>query len=124
MIVTMVGKKRKKLVVPTIGDQSNLITNASYQVRPSEYVGSNLSRNTSSGADNPFLDGTNECWQLMVIIFISCRRIRKQFMNREIQKPRPSSLVQLSTRNNTEKYQRILKYTTWGAELANYRLWC
>jgi len=116
MLVNATGKKRKKLVLPTIGDQSNLITNASYQVRPCQFVGSNLSRNTSYGAGSPFLDGMNECWPLMVIIFISCHRIRKLFMNREIQKPPQSSLVQLSMQNNTEKYPRILKYTTWVAE--------
>ena len=43
-------------------------------------------------------------------------------MNREIQKPRPSSLVQLSMQNNIERYPRTLKYTNWGVESANLQI--
>jgi hypothetical protein len=64
-------------------------------------------RNTLCGDDNLFLDVMNVFSRSMVITFISCRQIKRQFMSRGTPRRRQYSLVPSSMRNNTAKFPRI-----------------
>jgi hypothetical protein len=92
-LVTGAGhKKRKKLLLRSnLGDQSDLITNASYQVRHTLLIKpvahSDFFRNTLFGVANLFLDVMSEYLQLMGTTSILCLQIKRPCTNLAIRKP-------------------------------------